>query len=114
MGSETFLDLLTWHAPDRLPALARLVVVPRAGSAFDPEDPAVKKILSTIGAEGLVPVEEGRVPSRGTLLVRALSLPLSASDIRARVRGGRSVAYRLPPAVIAYIEAHRLYRDMSR
>jgi nicotinate-nucleotide adenylyltransferase len=114
MGSETFLDLLSWHAPHRLPILARLVVAPRAGSAFDPEDPAVHKILSTIGAEALVPAEEGRVPPRGTLLVRAVSLPLSASDIRARVRSGRSVAYRLPPEVIAYIETHRLYRDMSR
>ena len=59
-------------------------------------------------------VEEGRVPARGTLLVHALSLPLSASDIRERVRRGRSVAYRLPPEVIAYMEAHRLYRDLPR
>jgi nicotinic acid mononucleotide adenylyltransferase len=48
------------------------------------------------------------------LLVHAVSLPLSASDIRERVQEGRSVAYRLPPGVIAYIEAHRLYRDRPR
>ena len=114
VGSETFLDLLSWHAPQRLPALARLVVVPRAGSAFDPEGSAAQKIVHTIGAEAIVRVEEGRVPARGTLLVHTLSLPLSASDIRERVRRGRSVAYRLPPEVIAYMEAHRLYRDLPR
>lgn len=111
MGSETFLDLLSWHAPQRLPALARLVVVPRAGSAFDPEGAAVQKVLHGIGVDALVPAEPGRVPPRGAVLVRALSLPISASEIRERVRRRRSVAYRLPPEVCAYIEDHRLYRD---
>ena len=113
-GSETFLDLLSWHAPQRLPALARLVVVPRMGSAFDPEGSAVQKVVRGIGAESLVRVEEGVVPAHGTLLVHAVSLPVSASDIRERVRTGRSVAYRLPFEVITYIEAQGLYRDSSR
>ena len=56
VGSETFLDLLSWHAPQRLPALARLVVVPRAGSAFDPEGSAAQMIVHTIGAEAIVRV----------------------------------------------------------
>jgi nicotinate-nucleotide adenylyltransferase len=111
MGSETFLGLLSWHAPHRLLALARLAVVPRRGSAFDPEGPAARKVLRGIGAEPFVPVVEGALPARGTLLVHALSLPVSASDIRARVLRGRSVAYRLPPVVIDYIETHGLYRE---
>jgi nicotinate-nucleotide adenylyltransferase len=111
MGSETFLSLLSWHAPQRLPALARLAVVPRSGSAFDPEGPAAQKVLCGIGADPFVRVTAGTLPARGTLLVHALSLPVSGSDIRARVLGGRSVAYRLPPAVIEYIETHRLYRE---
>jgi nicotinate-nucleotide adenylyltransferase len=109
IGSETFLDLLSWHAPQRLPELARLVVVPRTGSAFDPESAAARKVLRGIGAEPFVHVTDA-VPARGTLLVHALSLPLSASDLRRRARDGRSLAYRLPPAVIAYLDAHRLYR----
>jgi len=43
-------------------------------------------------------------------IVRASSLPISASDLRRRVREGRSIAYRLPEAVDAYIRARRLYR----
>jgi nicotinate-nucleotide adenylyltransferase len=110
IGSETFLDLLMWHEPHRLPALARLVVVPRMGSAFDPEGAAAQKVLRGIGAEPFVRVTGPPVPEGGTLLVHATSLPVSASDIRLRVCEGRSLAYRLPPEVIAYIQERRLYR----
>jgi nicotinate-nucleotide adenylyltransferase len=96
VGSETFLDLLTWHEPRRIAQLARLVVVPRVGSAFDPDSDAVRKVVREIGDEPLI--------------VRATSLPISASDLRRRVREGRSVAYRLPQSVAAYIQAKRLYR----
>ncbi|PYM93893.1 MAG: nicotinate (nicotinamide) nucleotide adenylyltransferase [Candidatus Rokuibacteriota bacterium] len=96
MGSETFLDLLTWRAPRRVARLAQLVVVPRVGSAFDPESAAVRKVVHEIGEEPLV--------------VHATSLPISASDLRRRARDGRSLAYRVPEAVGAYIQAKRLYR----
>jgi nicotinic acid mononucleotide adenylyltransferase len=70
--------------------------VPRLGSAFDPESAAVRKVVHEIGREPVI--------------VRADSLPISASDLRRRVREGRSIAYRLPEAVGAYIRAKRLYR----
>ena len=96
VGSETFLDLLTWRTPRRVAELAQIVVVPRAGSAFDPDSAAVQKVVHEIGESPLV--------------VRATSLPISASDIRRRVREGRSIAYRVPDAVAAYIRTKRLYR----
>ena len=71
--------------------------MPRLGSAFDPESAAARKVVHEIGQEPLV--------------VRASSLPISASDLRRRVREGRSIAYRLPEAVDAYIRARRLYRS---
>jgi len=99
MGSETFLDLLTWRAPQRVAQLAQLAVVPRLGSVFDPESAAVRKVVHEIGQEPVV--------------VHAASLPISASDLRRRARDGRSLAYRLPPAVASYIQAKRLYRGES-
>jgi nicotinate-nucleotide adenylyltransferase len=36
-------------------------------------------------------------------------LEISASDLRARMSRGASVRYLLPPAVVDYIAAHRLY-----
>ena len=111
VGSETFLDLLTWREPRRVAALARLVVIPRAGSVFDTEGAAAQKVLHEIGVEGgFVHAGGAPPPARGVLIVHATSLPLSASDLRRRVREGRSLTYRLPPAVIDYVRAHGLYR----
>jgi len=109
IGSETFLDLLSWREPRRVAKLARLVVVPRTGSAFDPESAAAQKVLREVGAEPFATLRGGPVPAQGTLVVHVSSLPVSASELRRRAREGRSLAFRLPPAVIAYIAAHRLY-----
>jgi len=113
VGSETFLDLLTWREPQRIARLARLVIVPRASSAFDPESAAAQKVLREIRVEGgfVRAVTGGAIPERGVLIVHATSLPLSASELRRRVREGRSLAYRVPPAVIEYIAARGLYRE---
>jgi nicotinate-nucleotide adenylyltransferase len=112
IGSETFLDLLTWREPRRLASLARLVVIPRAGSAFDPESAAAQKVLREIGVEGgFVHVGAGQPsPPRGVMIVHAASLPLSASELRRRVREGRSLAFRMPPATIEYVRTRGLYR----
>jgi nicotinate-nucleotide adenylyltransferase len=109
IGSETFLDFLTWREPARIARLARLVVVPRTGSAFDPEAAAAQKVLREIGAPPFVRVTHPRPVPDGTLIVHATSLPISSSELRRRVREGRSLAYRLPDAVIDYVRAHALY-----
>jgi len=108
VGSETFLDLLSWRQPRRLVELARLVVVPRTGSAFDPESAAAQKVLREIGAERFVAGDEPITPAT-VAIVRAVSLPISSSDLRARTRAGRSLDYRVPEAVAAYIRRHGLY-----
>lgn len=105
IGSETFLDLLAWREPRRVATLARLVVVPRNGTAFDPEAPASQKVLRELGLPGLVTPGAGE----GPLLMHAASLPISGSDLRRRAREGRSLAYRMPGAVASYIRDHRLY-----
>jgi nicotinate-nucleotide adenylyltransferase len=112
IGSETFLDLLSWREPRQVAALARLVVIPRAGSPFDPQSAAAQKVLREIGLadSGFAHVSVGEpVPPRAVLIAHVTSLPISASDLRRRVRAGRSLDYRLPAAVIEYVRAHRLY-----
>jgi nicotinate-nucleotide adenylyltransferase len=112
VGSETFLDLLSWREPRRVAQLARLVIVPRVGSPFDSESDAAQKVLREIGVEGgFVSVDGGRVPERGVIVSTAASMPISASELRRRVREGRSLAFRLPPAVADYIRARGLYRE---
>jgi nicotinate-nucleotide adenylyltransferase len=104
IGSETFLDLLSWREPRAIARLARLVVVPRTGSGFEPEAPAAQKVLHELGLPGFGGAD-------GPVLYRAASLPISGSDLRRRARDGRSLAYRMPEPVAAYIREHRLYRS---
>jgi nicotinate-nucleotide adenylyltransferase len=43
--------------------------------------------------------------------VPMIPLDISASDLRQRVRTGRSIRYLTPPNVIEYIQQHRLYLE---
>ena len=110
IGSETFLDLLNWKDPRRVASLARLVVIPRNGMAFDPETPAALKVLRELGLPGFErgTAEAGDGPA--PLLLHAASLPISGSDLRRRARENRSLAFRMPEAVVSYIRDHHLYR----
>jgi hypothetical protein len=38
------------------------------------------------------------------------AMDIASSDIRARIKAGRSIRYLVPAAVARYIEQHRLYR----
>ncbi|HUP33869.1 MAG TPA: nicotinate-nucleotide adenylyltransferase [Candidatus Limnocylindria bacterium] len=109
IGSETFLDLLNWREPRRVAALARLVVVPRNGMGFDPETPAAIKVLRELGLSGFVPAGADTSEEGAPILVHASSLPISGSDLRRRAREGRSLAFRMPEAVVSYIRDQHLY-----
>ena len=113
IGSDSFLDLLTWRDSRGLASRARLVVVPRTGRDFNPEDAAAQKVLSELGLAGFCRVAEGSgapTPDPAVVIVaEATSLPLSGSDLRRRAREGRSLAYRMPGAVVEYIHARGLY-----
>lgn len=95
LGSDALADLPNWHKPGRLIALARLAVVRRSGYAVAPE--RLEDLLPGLAAV----VDWVEMPSSS----------ISATEIRARLRAGESVAGMVPPAVLAYIEVHGLYRD---
>ena len=110
IGSETFLDLLSWREPRRVAALARLVVIPRNGTAFDPETPAALKVMRELGLPGFVPAGTEAPDDPAPILLHAASLPISGSDLRRRAREGRSLAFRMPEAVVSYVRDQQLYR----
>jgi len=110
-------------------ALARLVVVPRTGGGFDPDSALAQKVLKELALGSFVSPSAGALgsfdsPSAGAqkwpplspnprtpVLAPAASLPISGSDLRKRAREGRSLAFRMPAAVAAYIREHGLYRS---
>ena len=86
LGADAAAELDVWHRAEELPGLARIVVFGRPGALM----PATPLITGTV-----------EVPA----------LEISATEIRARVRAGRSIRYWVPDAVSEYIARHRLYLD---
>lgn len=86
VGADAAGELDAWREAEEIPALATVVVFGRAG----------------------VPVP----PSR--LIARTIEVPgieISATEIRRRVREGRSIRYWVPDPVSEYVTRHRLYLD---
>ncbi|HXN78270.1 MAG TPA: nicotinate-nucleotide adenylyltransferase [Candidatus Dormibacteraeota bacterium] len=85
----------TWHEPDRVRALASVVIVGRPGT----ETPKP----SELAAAGLDPerVVECFVETPD----------VSATELRHALAAGESVAGRVPPAVERYMAQRHLYRD---
>jgi nicotinate-nucleotide adenylyltransferase len=87
IGEDSLREFHTWHEPDEILKLARLAVAGRPGAR---------------GRGG--PAEGRRV-----VMLRNPVLQLSSSEIRARVRSGKSVRYLVPDAVVRHIEKRGLY-----
>jgi len=108
LGHDAFLRLADWHEPERLFALAHVVVIDRPDhEAALPE--ALTDLLA--GRE----VEEGATlmarPAGRLLRLRLPSrMAISATEVRRRLSAGRSVRYLLPEAVEESILAWGLYR----
>ena len=85
LGADAASDLAAWWEVEALPALANVVVFARPGASV-PRHPLISRVIS--------------VPS----------IDLSATEVRERVKQGRSIRYLVPDAVREYIAAHGLYR----
>jgi nicotinate-nucleotide adenylyltransferase len=86
IGADAAAELEAWHEAPEIPRLADVVVFARAGVA---------------------------VP-RSPLITRTIEVPaieISATEIRRRVREGRSIRYWVPDPVAEYVTRHRLYLD---
>jgi len=99
LSAEAFVDLPSWHEPRRVLGLVRFVVAPRDG--FPDAGPTFLEEHFPGVAAGIVFLDGPR-------------MRLSASELRARAAGGRSLRYLVPDAVAAYIGDHGLYRSTRR
>jgi nicotinate-nucleotide adenylyltransferase len=95
IGADSLFDLPTWRQPEEIASLATIVAVNRGDRPL-PD-------LSRLG-EALGP----RVVER-IWIVSMPGIDLSATDLRRRVREGRSIRYMTPRPVEIYIEQHGLY-----
>jgi nicotinate-nucleotide adenylyltransferase len=119
VGLDAFLDFPTWRQPHELLRICRFVVVSRAGHSF--QSLAEMPLLPSLNPLALVQLDTGAqnrvdiaVPSSPGITCLALPpCPISASEIRLRVRNGLPLANRLPPPVESYILSQSLYREES-
>ena len=98
MGFDSLIDFPTWHQPQELLAICRLVALTRYGYALDWDK-----------LEAALPGLRQRV----TLLPMP-ELEIASHIIQQRVREGWPIRYQVPAAVEEYIHQHRLYRDSVR
>lgn len=90
LGEDAIADLPNWHDPSALTDYATLATAPR-------ESVTMPETLPVDPAE----IEQIDMPY----------LDVSSTDLRRRVRLGRSIGYFVPPAVEAYIAQHGLYLE---
>lgn len=101
VGLDSFLDLPRWRDPAGIVALARVAVVGRPGYAVT----AAERDARVADVVAQLPALDGR-----WTLCDAPLVDVSATDIRRRTADGRSIRWRVPDAVAAYIAAAGLYR----
>ena len=80
MGADQYAQLSAWHQPDEVRRLAQIAVFARPGS------------------------------STNAKLIPFAPMPVSASDIRARVARGEDISALVPAPVARYIADQGLYR----
>ena len=85
MGADQYANLGSWHRPDEVQRLARIGVFARPGISL-----------------------------KDTPVIPMQPMPISSSEIRARVARGDDISALVPRAVADYIAQHRLYAEAAR
>ncbi|MFT4560744.1 MAG: nicotinate-nucleotide adenylyltransferase [Gammaproteobacteria bacterium] len=108
LGADAFNGLCGWHRWEELLDYCHLVVVNRPGSDNNLE-PRLQQLLErvqTADPDILSSVLNGRI-----LFLSIPLLPISSTDVRARVAEGRSISYLVPPSVQQNILQNEFYKS---
>jgi nicotinate-nucleotide adenylyltransferase len=99
VGSDTLMELHTWHRINELLEMCEVAAVLRPGAD---DRAAIRKHLE---------LTQAQVEQVTEHLIDTHRIGISSTEIRARVAAGRSISYLVPPEVEAYILENELYRD---
>ena len=114
LGSDAFLTFPQWREPQRLTKHAALVLVPRGAVELNPGAAEVTAINALLGHPRWLTAAGHGVPAPepgDVLVARVTSLPISAREIRRRIRAGEPIRGMVPAFVEEYIQKHGLYRE---
>jgi nicotinate-nucleotide adenylyltransferase len=106
LGWDAFCGLPTWHRWEELLQHCHILVLQRPDADAEPPDAlrnllAARSVSDPLGLKG---------PGGQITFVWQTPLAVSATQIRHLLASGKSVRFLVPDAVLAYIDAHGLYR----
>jgi nicotinate-nucleotide adenylyltransferase len=126
MGADSFLGLGTWHRADEVPFAATLIVASRPGQPLEDLEAALPAGLTIRGGsepgltQGGVEVRAFELRNQAgqvaeLYLLPGLDVPVSASEIRARIRDQDKQTASSKPALLSqsvldYVHQRGLYR----
>jgi nicotinate-nucleotide adenylyltransferase len=87
MGMDNLVELPTWKSPERIVDISKVVVMTRPG--FQPNIPELVR--------------------KNFILCQVPEIGISSSEIRERVKQGKSIRYLVPQPVESYIYDRKLY-----
>ena len=97
MGADELESIDTWRQPQKIFSLCRVIAVSRPG----------------YNTEGLIrKIDEVKKKYKGeAYFLEIPSLDISSSDLRKKIKDGRSVKYLMPKEAEKYIIEHDLYKE---
>lgn len=96
-GADCLFTMENWKCPERLLASCTILAAARGSASIEQLDQKRTELLEKYGGE--------------ILLIPFMQLDISSTDIRERLREGRSVRYMVPDKVLTYIEEKGFYRE---
>jgi nicotinate-nucleotide adenylyltransferase len=93
VGEDAMASFEAWRNPEKILSLATVAILRRRGSE----------------ANGAVDPKPG-MERNGTIALSTRLVDVSSTEIRARIRAGKSIRGFVPESVAAFIETKRLYR----
>jgi len=116
LGVDAFLEIETWREWRRVLDQCRLIVMTRPGTdlnrAWGVLDESYRGLILEVGPG--IRLSAATLEDRRIFLLPIAALPISSTEIRRRVREGRSIRGLVPRAVECYIIRRNLYQPPRR
>ena len=109
VGSDQLRNLATWRNWQRLFDLAHIAATQRERITLEDLPPEVEAEVASRGRDALPDAPAGSV-----VFFRMPAVAVSATGLRAQLAAGERPDALSPPAVLDYIQSHRLYRRSPR
>lgn len=115
LGTDAFIELMTWHEWQQLFSLAHIIVASRPNLPLSElETNLEKKLASEYEARKRHDRDLLHSSKNGLIFTYEFtSLEVSGTSLRRRIQHKQSLKYLLPDNVINYIQNHNLYKEKT-